>query len=132
MQVNGLHRAAQVTRGGGDADVALAADAAAHRRLVVAGLAGTGGADADAQAHAVGGAGSPLLHGTADASGGIGRLGGIDEVLRHDVRLGGLVQAGTPLSQRHLSITLSYRRKYFRKIHINQSTLQQPVFRKVD
>ena len=47
-----LHLAAddvQVTGGGDDADVALAADGAAHRRLVVAGLAGTGagGADAD-------------------------------------------------------------------------------------
>ncbi|WP_262248489.1 hypothetical protein [Stenotrophomonas maltophilia] len=52
-------------------------------------------ADADAQAHAVGGAGSPLQHGAADAS----------------VRPGGLVQADTPLSQRHLNIILSYRRK---------------------
>ena len=57
--------------------------------------AGGADADADAQAHAVGGAGSPLQHGAADAS----------------VRPGGLVQADTPLSQRHLNITLSYRRK---------------------
>lgn len=47
-----LHLAAddvQVTGGGHDADVALAADGTAHRRLVVAGLAGTGtgGANAD-------------------------------------------------------------------------------------